>query len=75
MGQQQGTELSPSLLGRFMKGGERPLVRGVDACVVLDEQGGYVYVLGTREEVTSERRTKTTAIKGFNESKCVNSEG
>lgn len=45
MGQQQSAQLSPPLLGRLVQGGERPLVRGVDARVVLDQQGGDVHVL------------------------------
>lgn len=45
MGQQQSAELGPSLLRRFVEGCERPLVGGVDARVVLDQQGGYVHVL------------------------------
>lgn len=51
MGQQQSTELSPPLLRRLMEGSERPLVGGIDARVVLDQQGGYVHVLNTGEEV------------------------
>lgn len=50
MGQQQSAQLSPPLLGRFVEGRERPLVRGVDARVVLDQQGGDVHVLDAGEE-------------------------
>lgn len=45
MSQQQRAQLGPPLLGRFVEGRERPLIRGVDARVVLDEQGGDVHVL------------------------------
>lgn len=54
MGQEQSTELSPSLLGRFVEGSKRPLVCGVDACVVLDQQGGYVHVLDREKKVRGE---------------------
>lgn len=54
MGQQQSAQLSPPLLGRFVEGRERPLVRGVDARVVLDQQGGDVHVLDTGEEEDGE---------------------
>lgn len=45
MGQQQGAQLGPSLLGRLVERREGPLVCGVDARVVLDQQGGDVHVL------------------------------
>lgn len=60
MGQQQSAQLSPPLLGRFVEGRERPLVRGVDARVVLDQQGGDVHVLdaGEEEEVEVRKRRR-----------------
>lgn len=54
MGQQQSTELSPPLLGRFVEGSKRPLVCGVDTCVVLDQQGGDVHMLDRGKEVRGE---------------------
>lgn len=51
VGQQQGAQLGPPLLRRFMERRERPLISGVDARVVLDQQGGDVHVLvGTMEK-------------------------
>lgn len=44
--QQQGTQLRATLLGRLVQRRERPLVRGVDTSVELDEQGGDIDVLG-----------------------------
>lgn len=58
MGQQQSAQLSPPLLGRFVEGRERPLVRGVDARVVLDQQGGDVHVLDAGEEEEAEVRKR-----------------
>lgn len=45
VGQQQGAQLGPPLLRRFVERRERPLIGGVDARVVLDQQGGDVHVL------------------------------
>lgn len=58
MGQQQGAQLGPPLLGRFVEGGERPFVCGIDACVVLNQQGGDVHVLHTGEQVEVKKRTE-----------------
>lgn len=50
VGQQQGAQLGPPLLRRLVERRERPLISGVDARVVLDQQGGDVHVLvGTKE--------------------------
>lgn len=56
MGQEQSAELSPPLLGRFVQGCKCPLVCGIDARVVLDQQGGYVHVLDRGEEVEVKKR-------------------
>lgn len=45
MGQQQGTQLRATLLRRLVERRERPLVRGVDAGVVLDQESCDVHVL------------------------------
>lgn len=45
MGQQQSAELGPPLLGRFVERCERPFICGIDAGVVLDQQGCDVHVL------------------------------
>lgn len=58
MGQQQGAQLGPPLLGRFVEGSERPFVCGIDACVVLNQQGGDVHVLHTGEQVEVKKRTE-----------------
>lgn len=58
MGQQQGAQLGPPLLGRFVEGSERPFVRGIDACVVLNQQGGDVHVLHMGEQVEVRKRTE-----------------
>lgn len=50
VGQQESAQLSPPLLRRLMEGSKCPFVCGVDARVVLDEQGSYVHVLRMREE-------------------------
>lgn len=42
---------------------ERPLIGGVDACVVLNQQGGYVHVLDRGEEVEVRKR-KDVAMTG-----------
>lgn len=69
MSQQQGAELSPPLLRRLVEGGKRPLVCGVDARVVLDQQGGNIHVLDGRGRIgrTQERdereRGKSTNCK------------
>lgn len=58
MGQQQGAQLGPPLLGRFVEGRERPFVCGIDAGVVLNQQGGDVHVLHTGEQVEVKKRTE-----------------
>lgn len=58
MGQQQSAELGPPLLGRLVEGRERPLVGGVDARVVLDQQGGDVHVLNAGEGRKKSRRVR-----------------
>lgn len=45
VGQQQSAQLGPPLLRRLVERRERPLIGGVDARVVLDQQGGDVNVL------------------------------
>lgn len=54
VGQQQRAQLSPALLRRFVERRERPLIGGVDARVVLDQQGGDVDVLVMTEETEEE---------------------
>lgn len=45
VGQQQSAQLGPPLLRRLVERRERPLIGGVDARVVLDQQGSDVNVL------------------------------
>lgn len=59
MGQQQSAQLGPPLLRRLVERRERPLIGGVDARVVLDQQGGDVNVLN--EERQREIRTSRAA--------------
>lgn len=48
---------------------ERPLIGGVHACVVLNQQGGYVHVLnrGEEAEVRKRRRGVMTGTERVNE--------
>lgn len=56
MGQKQSAQLGPPLLRRLVERRERPLIGGVDAGVVLDQQGGDVNVLEReRKRERSER--------------------
>lgn len=45
MGEQQGTELRPTLLGCLVERREGPLICCVHTCVVLDQQRRNVYML------------------------------
>lgn len=63
MGQQQSAELSPPLLGRFVEGRKGPLVGGVDARVVLDQQGGDVHVLDAGEEAEVRKRRREEVVR------------
>lgn len=54
VGQQQGTQLGPALLGRLVEGRERPLVCGVHTRVVLDQQSRDVNVLEREQEMERE---------------------
>lgn len=58
MGQQQRAQLGPPLLRRLVQRRERPLIGGVHARVVLDQQGGDVYVLDGGREVRNTRAAK-----------------
>lgn len=56
VGQQQSAQLRPALLRRLVERRERPLIGGVDARVVLDQQSSDVNVLNAeRQRERSER--------------------
>lgn len=58
VGQQQRTQLGPPLLRRLVERRERPLIGGVHARVVLDQQGGDVHVLDGESEIRNTRAAK-----------------
>lgn len=48
-------------MGCFVEGRECPLVSGIDARVVLDQQSGYVHVLG--EEIEVKKRKEAVRVE------------
>jgi len=42
---QQRAKLGSAFLGRLVQWCEAPLIHGVHACVMLNEQGGYIHML------------------------------
>lgn len=71
MGEQQGTQLGPTLLGRLVQRCEGPLVGGVDARVVLDQQGGDVHMLVRRWVEEWKREGLRSSERGREWSLCV----